>query len=838
MGSARLMRARIYGPASVFLLGFLMLWPVGGRGQQPTATKGSAAVGADDWITINKDYSSQRYVDLDQITPKNVGRLKEVCEIDLNEPSWFSSGILKVGRTLYVTTRRMTYAIDGATCDLRWRKVVHDIVKVGNFGSSNNRGVAYLDGALFRGTADGRLISLDAKTGKKLWQVQSGDQDKAELIIAGPIAWDGEVFVGIATADAGVRGRVMGFDAKTGKELWRFYTVPDDCGIPPLYNPPNYCGGAFWTSFSLDPATGEVFAPVSNPYPDWTGNVRPGANLYTNALLSLDYATGALNWSYQAVAHDIHDWDLGTPPALYTTPDGKNMAAIAGKDGNVYGIDRAIHVPVFVTAGTTQQNGGPFGTTPVRTCPGGIGGAQFNSTAYSPQLDTLYVGMNDWCWYFFLRPDASNPTEFVGDDAPDYSLGTPPRGWITALDGQTGKVLWQYHADAQVQAGPVTTKSGILFDGDTLGNLFAFDASSGAVLKRIDAQGALNNGLISYAISGSQYVAAEVGGISLNPPGITTPLRVGGPLRVKVFGLYGSGEPKIVQANRVPQDGATSEEKGYSLFHGLCFGCHGLPATGGFNYPVLLRQSHILTDPKLLKNLFMTISPPMPKLYPGVLTDDDIQSLVIYLRTLSLPFQPGYTRPSSAGTAEWPKIYSVLTHPRCINCHTLAPAFLTSTNDRFPRQGDDRHPHFFGVTAGSTVMPSPPPMGDKGTAIEQCSSCHGTSNNAFTGAPGAPSWMLAPLAMAWESSPNIAMTGNQLCNALKDKSRNGGRDLTGSGPPDSLVEHIETEPLVQWAFAPGTRLDGTPRTTPPLSYPEFVAAFTTWANAGGPCPAP
>ncbi len=476
----------------------------------------------------------------------------------------------------------MTYAIDGETCELRWRHVVHDIVKVGNFGSSNNRGVAYLDGKLFRGTADGRLISLDAKTGKQLWEVTNGEQDKAESIIAGPIAWNGMVFVGIATADAGVRGRVMGFDAKTGKELWRFYTVPDDCGVPPLYNPPQYCGGAFWTSFSLDPATGEVFAPVSNPYPDWTGDVRPGANLYTNALLSLDSATGKLNWSYQVVAHDIHDWDLGTPPALYATPNGRNMAAIAGKDGNVYGIDRAIHVPVFVTAGTTQQNGGPFGTTPVRACPGGIGGAQFNSAAYSPQLDTLYVGMNDWCWYFFLHADANNPAAFVGDDAPDYSLGTPPRGWITALDGQTGKVLWQYHADAQVQAGTVPTKGGIVFGGDTLGNLLALDASTGTVLKRIDVHGALNNGLISYAVDGTQYVAAEVGGISLNPPGITRPLRVGGPLRVEIFGLYGGGQLKIVQADRVPQDGATAEDKGYSLFHGLCYGCHGFPATGGF----------------------------------------------------------------------------------------------------------------------------------------------------------------------------------------------------------------------------------------------------------------
>jgi hypothetical protein len=226
----------------------------------------------------------------------------------------------------------------------------------------------------------------------------------------------------------------------------------------------------------------------------------------------------------------------------------------------------------------------------------------------------------------------------------------------------------------------------------------------------------------------------------------------------------------------------------------------------------------------------------MPTLYPGLLTDDDIELLAGYFKTLDFPFQPGYTRPTSGGTSGWPEIYSVLTHPRCINCHTLAPTFLTNTNYRYPHQADDRHPHYFQVIAGSTNPPSPPPMGDHGAAIGLCSSCHGSQNNAFTGAPGAPNWMLAPLSMAWESSPNVAMTGDQLCAALKDKSRNGGRDLTGPSPPDSLLEHIETEHLVQWAFAPGTRLNGEPRQTPPLSYPDFVAKFTQWVNAGGPCP--
>src|SRR5919201_4921742 len=157
---------------------------------------------AEDWITINKDYSSQRYVDLDQITPANVGNLKEVCEIQLNQLDWFSSGLLKVGRTLYVTTELATYAIDATTCELRWRQV-------SGFKQtpSNNkiRCAGYLDGTIFRGTGDGRMLALDAKTGQVVWDFQGADPTRQEAFIAAPIAWQGKVFIGIGTSDLGAR---------------------------------------------------------------------------------------------------------------------------------------------------------------------------------------------------------------------------------------------------------------------------------------------------------------------------------------------------------------------------------------------------------------------------------------------------------------------------------------------------------------------------------------------------------------------------------------------------------------------------------------------------------
>ena len=274
---------------------------------------------SDDWITINKDYSRQRYVDLDQITPRNVGKLKEVCEIQLNENSLFSTGLLKVGRTLYLNLSSVTYAFDAATCDLRW---LHRINYQQTLKTGNNRGSAYLDGTIYRGTPDGFVIALDANTGDplKTWPnggVEATDPAKPETFVSAPIAWQGKVFIGIGISDEGIAGRLMAFDAKTGKELWSFQTTPDSTGQPVP------AGGGLWSSYSLDRNTGEVFAGIANPFPDFNrDNDVTGSIAFTNSVISIDAASGHLNWYYQAVPHDEHDWDLAAPPTLYHTPNG------------------------------------------------------------------------------------------------------------------------------------------------------------------------------------------------------------------------------------------------------------------------------------------------------------------------------------------------------------------------------------------------------------------------------------------------------------------------------------------------------------------------------------
>ncbi len=167
--------------------------------------------------------------------------------------------------------------------------------------------------------------------------------------------------------------------------------------------------------------------------------------------------------------------------------------------------------------------------------------------------------------------------------------------------------------------------------------------------------------------------------------------------------------------------------------------------------------------------------------------------------------------PREVGLAAWQQIYSVMSHPRCINCHTAG---------NYPQQGDDRHRHFFNVVRG--------PEG-KGVPALQCATCHQSSNADSTGVPGAEGWHLAPLTMRWQDANDKALPSSAVCRTVTDRSKNGGLDGAG------LVKHHQTE-LVKWAWQPGLRNDGTARSVPPISYEQFMAATQDWVQAGMPCP--
>jgi alcohol dehydrogenase (cytochrome c) len=587
-----------------------------------------------EWRGYNNGYDSQRYSPLAQITPANVASLQPVCGIKLGDDGAFESGLVMIGATLYVTTAHTTVALDPTNCAQRWR---HVYVPEESEGLVVNRGVAYLDGRLFRGTADGRILAIDAKTGKELWRTRAADPTKSEEFTAAPIAWDGLVFLGPAGGDFGIRGRVAAFDAKTGREVWRFDTIPEgnEAGADTWKIPATvkHGGGGTWTSYTLDPATGELFVPVGNPAPDYAAGTRPGTNLYTNAVVVLDAATGKLKWFYQLDPNDGFDWDLGAAPMLYQDGRGQNRVALGSKDGHVYVLDRQTHKLLFKTEVTTVSVGDAKPTLKgTRVCPGALGGVEWNGPAYAPPLNMIYVGAVDWC---FVEsggnlPDWKMGEFYVGTGAVP-TAGAPKSGWITAIDGHTGAVKWRYHSPTPIVAGITPTGGGLVFAGNLGGDFLVFDATSGKLLLNKPSGDAFAGGIVSYQVAGKQYVAATTGNVSRITFGN------GGTPKVVIMT---TGLPVNYQAAdlivKQPEGEAsnTGPARGKSLFAQFCAACHGMHGEGGLTSGPNIQNSPLIKNRAALVAWIKNPKSPMPKLFPSPLSESDVDAVAGYVMSL------------------------------------------------------------------------------------------------------------------------------------------------------------------------------------------------------------
>ncbi|MGB9428920.1 MAG: PQQ-binding-like beta-propeller repeat protein [Gammaproteobacteria bacterium] len=596
--------------------------------------------GDNSWPAYNNDYASQRYSPLQQINTGNVASLKPLCEVRLGEEGSFESGPIVVGDVLYVTTAHTTVAMNATDCKVLWRDIYKpeesDVFPV-------NRGVAYLDGRIFRGTADGRLLALDAKTGKFLWKVQPANPGVGEFLSSAPIAWHGLVFIGLAGGDWGIRGQMMAFDARTGKEAWHFWTVPE--GHEPGANTwtipatTKHGGGAMWTSYTLDPNTGELFVPVGNPSPDFDPAHRPGDNLFTDSVVVLDARTGKLKWWYQLTHNDGLDYDLGAAPMLYTT-DGAERVALGSKDGYLYLLNRRTHKLVSKTAVTTIKDNNAVPTyTGVSVCPGPLGGVEWNGPAFDPRTHDIYVGAVDWCYIYKRGKDYKYiPGEvYIGTSyVPDKTTGAS--GWVTAVNATTGKIRWQFHAPDPVVAGVTPTAGGLVFTGDGGGDLYAFDAATGKVLLQYASGGSLAGGVITYMVHGKQYLAFASGNVSRLGTFNTT----GSPTLVVMALNTPAGGPKVITLvdagiaqPQMAHSGSSEENSGQQLYVANCSVCHG--ARGEGSVGPSLQDESLRKDLDQIIALIKNPVAPMPKLYPKPLNEADVQAVATYVETLKKP---------------------------------------------------------------------------------------------------------------------------------------------------------------------------------------------------------
>ena len=494
---------------------------------------------AGDWPAYGRTVAGDRFSPLTQIDRANVARLQQVCTYVLPDVAALQTGPIVVDGTMYFTTDTISYAIDGATCQEKWRVSRHAQ------RAAVHRGFAWLDGRLFRGTVDGHVVALSPADGRTIWDQTLDVSGPGITYPMAPIAADGLVFIGNAGGDnAGVTGHVFALDAGDGHLVWRFDVVPasgparntwENTRIP-------LSGGAFWTSFTYDVATHVLYVPAGNPAPDFDIALRRGDNLYSNSVIALDGKTGRILAYNQLVKHDAHDWDVDAPPTLVTTRDGKRIIASANKDAFLSILDRSTisrdHAveasalpPVIPLRSQTQvatrlnENVPLSRDTLTRFCPGITGGVEWNGAAYSPITNLLYVGAVDRCISVRLRKDTvAVPTtgrQWMGEDQGGRVIDPPDssRGWITAVDAESGRARWKLPVAKPILAGVTPTAGGLVFTADLGGHVYAFDAESGRVLWETDTGQSIGGGVVAYLAGGRQLIGIASGMRSATWPG-------------------------------------------------------------------------------------------------------------------------------------------------------------------------------------------------------------------------------------------------------------------------------------------------------------------------------
>jgi len=582
------------------------------------------------WLSYNNHLDGQRFSPLKEITPANAAQLGEVCRIQVDGPTSMHADLIVVDGVIYTGTGRETVALSATSCALLWR---FSYTPDDDRSSPSTRGVAVMNGRVYRGTGDDRLIALDAATGKLLWKTVIGSPELGESAGAAPLAWGGVVYMAISGSELGARGRVMAFDAGTGRELWRFNTIPmgKELGAQTWLRPgtAKTGGGGVWGAMTLDVSADELFVPVGNPWPDIDKAYRPGANLFTDSIVVLDARTGALKWWHQGTPEDWMDLDMVAPPVLYRIEGARDYVVFGGKDGYVTAVDRDSHRQLFRVPVTTIEHMPKMPSKEgLRMCPGYAGGVEWNGPAYDPLNHSVVTGAVDACFTVTLGKASYTPGAMnVGGSVEPVG---PTTGWITSIDNVTGALRWKYHTEKPVVAGVTPTAGGVTFAGDLGGNLFVFDSKSGAVLNKVQTGGSLAGGLVTYEAAGRQYVAFADGNVSRNAFGaLGLPSVVIMALNPKSLPTAGNGAAAAAKPPSNGAAGAPDLAAGRRLYSQVCVACHGPDGSLVADHKLsvaVARQGRAATiayikNPKL----------PMPKMYPDLINDQSVIDVTDYL---------------------------------------------------------------------------------------------------------------------------------------------------------------------------------------------------------------
>ncbi len=590
------------------------------------------------WLAPGRTYDEQHFSPLDQINVDTVNRLGLAWFADINTERGMEASPLVIDGVLYnIQPWNIVTAYDARTGRVLWSYDPEVPLRFGQLACCDivSRGVAAWNGKIYLATLDGRLIALDAKTGRPLWSQLTVDNSKPYTITGAPRVFDGKVLIGNGGAERGVRGYVSAYDAESGAMLWRFYTVPgnpaDGFESPAMEMAAATWtgewwkgggGGTVWDSMSYDPELGLIYIGTGNGSP-WAQHWRSpggGDNLFLASIVALDAKTGAYRWHYQTTPGEEWDYTATQHMILADLAIGGRTRKVlmqAPKNGFFYVLDRTTGelisaktiVPINWATGIDMSTGRPienpavrYGTTPVMVSPGAGGAHNWNPMAFSPRTGLVYVPVTE-TYMAYGAAESFDPargglgTSFTGYDAERKTIAeyadAHSKTWLSAWNPVTGREAWHGPIQQKGSGGVLATAGNLVFQGSIGQTFVAYRADTGEKVWEMPVQQVPIAAPIAYAIDGEQYIAVNAGwggGLAHVERSAYSQLLLSKP-RLLVFKLDGKAQlpplpaESMVVPELVPPPALTGTAEqvalGERLYAANCALCHGAAARGG-----------------------------------------------------------------------------------------------------------------------------------------------------------------------------------------------------------------------------------------------------------------
>ena len=501
-----------------------------------------AGTDGNNFLHTNGNYEQTRFYPNKQINTKNVKNLVPAWIFQTEVVDSLETTPIVVNGVMYVTTSyNHVYALDAETGEQIW----HYRQKLGPITvyccGPNNRGVAVSGDKVFMGTLDAKLVALDAKTGRLIWETELADPELGDSETMAPTVVGNKILIGTNGGEYGIRGFVKALDTETGEVLWTFNTIHENsvgewtthdatgrdmlrdipaekAALASMGDPYETLGGGVWQNPAVDEDTDRIYFVVGNPSPDLDGSLRPGDNLYTDSLVSVDLNTGEYVCHFQYIAHDVWDLDAVSPPVI---TDVKNAAGDTvkgilhgGKSGHIYVHDADdCSLIRFSEAMVPQEDMWALPTKDgARMLPGANGGVEWSPIAVNPGLGLTYaINLHQPMTYHVESSPYPEGKLWLGGA---FKVIADEEQWgnISAVDYNTGELRWKVKTEQPMIGGILATAGGLVFTGEGNGLFKALDAETGSVLWKFQAGAGVNAPPASYTVDGDQYIVVAAGG--------------------------------------------------------------------------------------------------------------------------------------------------------------------------------------------------------------------------------------------------------------------------------------------------------------------------------------